>query len=388
MEAAGLAVGILALVGVFEDCVTLLSQIGAAKSIEKDYTLLATRLDIQKALLLNWAERLKLYDATGYDRRLVDPTLGPRIYQGLDCIHQLLQDGHILKKQYGVRQAHGGDLIETSTTSVSSRLMTELRQKSLCMRSRKDTSVHPSEKHEIPHQFSSENHNNKRPHCESELLHSNKPRVFDQSVDETHQNKRLRHTSRSSQCGIPYQLSDSNRTRYSAILNKVKWVIKDKEQFESLVRKLSELVSDMDKLVPPQEGDIPGHNALESEIRRLKNVCELRMIIRSCADGVNNLSGVTRQIIDRECTSLVLNRLWFRLIDDRKDSISQAHSNTLEWAIDPPTSGAIWDDLGQWLRSGYGIYWIYGKPGSGKSTLMASTPHQMRFESILILFGV
>jgi hypothetical protein len=68
----------------------------------------------------------------------------------------------------------------------------------------------------------------------------------------------------------------------------------------------------------------------------------------------------------------ILNRLWFRLIDDRKNHIAEAHSKTLEWAINPPASGVVWDDLGQWLRSGHGIYWIHGKPGSGKSTLMVS----------------
>ncbi|KAI4918902.1 hypothetical protein J4E85_009692 [Alternaria conjuncta] len=65
METAGLAVGTLALIGVFEDCVTLLSQIGAAKCMEKDYTLLKTRLNFQKTLLLQWAERLKLHDVDG-----------------------------------------------------------------------------------------------------------------------------------------------------------------------------------------------------------------------------------------------------------------------------------------------------------------------------------
>lgn len=32
--------------------------------------------------------------------------------------------------------------------------------------------------------------------------------------------------------------------------------------------------------------------------------------------------------------------------------------------------GALWDDFGAWLESGQGLYWINGKAGSGKSTLM------------------
>jgi hypothetical protein len=29
-----------------------------------------------------------------------------------------------------------------------------------------------------------------------------------------------------------------------------------------------------------------------------------------------------------------------------------------------------WDDFGEWLRSGSSVYWISGKPGSGKTTLV------------------
>jgi len=32
--------------------------------------------------------------------------------------------------------------------------------------------------------------------------------------------------------------------------------------------------------------------------------------------------------------------------------------------------GPLWDDFTLWLKSGQGLYWINGKAGSGKSTLM------------------
>ncbi|KAI1452404.1 hypothetical protein F4805DRAFT_447635 [Annulohypoxylon moriforme] len=46
----------------------------------------------------------------------------------------------------------------------------------------------------------------------------------------------------------------------------------------------------------------------------------------------------------------------------RHDSVPQAHQNTFQWAFD--------SRLSQWLGSGNGIFWISGKPGSGKSTFM------------------
>jgi hypothetical protein len=69
MKVAGVILGAIALVGVFEDCVELICQIGAAKSMEKDYIRLETKLDFQKTLLLQWATRLNLFEEQGYDTR-------------------------------------------------------------------------------------------------------------------------------------------------------------------------------------------------------------------------------------------------------------------------------------------------------------------------------
>jgi hypothetical protein len=49
----------------------------------------------------------------------------------------------------------------------------------------------------------------------------------------------------------------------------------------------------------------------------------------------------------------------------RQDTIHGAHPNSFQW---------LWDDAKHnfvtWLKTGSGIYWIFGKPASGKSTLM------------------
>jgi hypothetical protein len=46
----------------------------------------------------------------------------------------------------------------------------------------------------------------------------------------------------------------------------------------------------------------------------------------------------------------------------RHESVPLAHKSTFQWAFD--------SRLADWLRSGGGIFWISGKPGSGKSTFM------------------
>ncbi|KAI4961585.1 hypothetical protein J4E86_000614 [Alternaria arbusti] len=310
MEAAGLAIGALALVGVFEDCVTLLSQIGAAKSMDKDYILLATRLDFQKTLLLQWANRLKLYDNSDYDTRLDDPIIARVMHNGLACIRQILQDGHKLQKRYGLRQAGAQEVIEHST-AVSNRLSSSIQDQSLDLRTR-----YP--------------------------------------------------TSQPDQSDLSYYIPRGGSKSKFSISDTIKWVIKDKEQFEVLVRDLSNLITDMDRVIPGNQI----RTVLKQEIQALDSVQELNLVMDASVIDNGDLVSVTKTAIERRCAQLVLNRLWFRLIDERRNNIVEAHSKTLEWAINPPASGAAWDDLDQWLQSGRRIYWIHGKPGSGKSTLM------------------
>jgi hypothetical protein len=56
--------------------------------------------------------------------------------------------------------------------------------------------------------------------------------------------------------------------------------------------------------------------------------------------------------------------------DDRFDDIVQAHKNTFEWALRDMAPNLSGPSLYSWLQEGDGIYWVSGKAGSGKSTLM------------------
>lgn len=56
--------------------------------------------------------------------------------------------------------------------------------------------------------------------------------------------------------------------------------------------------------------------------------------------------------------------------DRRLEQIDQKLGDTFNWAYDNTSAG-----LSEWLRKGTGIFWIHGKPRSGKSTL--TYPHQI-----------
>ncbi|KAJ4160215.1 hypothetical protein NW754_003339 [Fusarium falciforme] len=73
----------------------------------------------------------------------------------------------------------------------------------------------------------------------------------------------------------------------------------------------------------------------------------------------------------------ILESLAYSSMRDREDEVTEAHSRTLEWIFDDspltqPLRNAFRDSFTTWLKTNElgPIYWITGKPGSGKSTLM------------------
>ncbi|KAL8654961.1 MAG: hypothetical protein Q9226_003228 [Calogaya cf. arnoldii] len=77
--------------------------------------------------------------------------------------------------------------------------------------------------------------------------------------------------------------------------------------------------------------------------------------------------------IDR-ARQLFQNSLFFPDIEAREDEIVDPFEGTCRWIFDPPTDQENdtpkWHSFRQWLEAGKAVYWISGKPGSGKSTLM------------------
>ncbi|CAN9176579.1 unnamed protein product [Alternaria sp. RS040] len=368
MEVAGIVIGAIALIGVFEDCIELFSQIGAAKSMGNDYILLATRLDLQRALLLQWAERMNIYDEKTYDARLSETAVASPIYGALLCIRQLLQNGEVLQQRYGLGAA---EAFQTEPpTTVCNSLMARMRDMSLTLNSRRSDSGRDFEQIESLHRSPGIVSKRKRSEPDRKLSQSGQAQLSHQQPDGHLQNKRPRYDTQRSWLEHPnHNLYEDKRGKPN-LSKKIKWIIRDKDQFDSLVQKLSELISNIDRLVPPQRGNAPKYTILARDILAIKSVRELKKIMHASMIDNSELINIIQRAIDEACTQLIHDRLWFRLIDDRKNSIVDVHSRTFEWSIHPPTSAAVWDDLSGWLRSGRDIYWIYGKPGSGKSTLM------------------
>ncbi|KAH9216706.1 hypothetical protein DL95DRAFT_460042 [Leptodontidium sp. 2 PMI_412] len=68
---------------------------------------------------------------------------------------------------------------------------------------------------------------------------------------------------------------------------------------------------------------------------------------------------------------MMLNSLRYPQMRDRYEEISEAHAQTFKWILeDSESQTRTWSNFSNWLQNGTGIYWVNGKAGSGKSTLM------------------
>ena len=78
------------------------------------------------------------------------------------------------------------------------------------------------------------------------------------------------------------------------------------------------------------------------------------------------------QSVLKEYRKQLLESLWFKEIFSREERIADAHRKTFEWVLSKSDQAMRpWDNFVRWLEIGEGTYWISGKAGSGKSTLMS-----------------
>lgn len=98
-----------------------------------------------------------------------------------------------------------------------------------------------------------------------------------------------------------------------------------------------------------------------------------------------------------------LRSLFFEDIYARQEEIRPKYAKTYEWIFMPHPSGEsrhdpstrqlgpeaqIWDPFVSWLANGEGIYWINGKAGSGKSTLMNYIMNEQRTQTALAAWAM
>lgn len=117
---------------------------------------------------------------------------------------------------------------------------------------------------------------------------------------------------------------------------------------------------------------------MENLANKPKGFEELRLLVQDKSNSVkqyitHEVRGNQKTLACANCCNQFLESLWFTEIQRRQENINEAHEKTFQWILEPDrndTPDHEWSNFAQWLECGEGVYWISGKAGSGKTTLM------------------
>lgn len=137
------------------------------------------------------------------------------------------------------------------------------------------------------------------------------------------------------------------------------------DRIDSLTRQVSDLKLDLEERQAVIEGFKASNSTCILDVNlALENSILARDIFRTKEDKRDMQAAQGRL-----CQSL-----YFASIGSRREQVTTAHKNTFTWVLDSePWVDSLWDSFTPWLQQPDSVrpmYWISGKPGSGKSTLM------------------
>jgi hypothetical protein len=127
------------------------------------------------------------------------------------------------------------------------------------------------------------------------------------------------------------------------------------------------------------------HERTRAEIiKAVKEARNVGDISSRNALSINDTKTHDAQMQRIQLEDAILDSLGFPYMDTRYHGIEDAHKKTFNWIYQPVGSETKpWYGFTEWLAYGDGIYWINGKAGSGKSTLMRYIYDDSRTSSLL-----
>ncbi|KAJ4346643.1 uncharacterized protein N0V89_010574 [Didymosphaeria variabile] len=117
----------------------------------------------------------------------------------------------------------------------------------------------------------------------------------------------------------------------------------------------------------------------QMEITRARDIIALQVNFKRALSqtdeetSAESFCQIASEGLNYTAEQIILTKVRFPRLEDRYSSISAAHRKTLAWLFGTGNTQGRQVSAAtfvEWLRSGDKIYWISGRPGSGKSTLM------------------
>ncbi|KAF4880875.1 hypothetical protein CGCSCA1_v000522 [Colletotrichum siamense] len=133
--------------------------------------------------------------------------------------------------------------------------------------------------------------------------------------------------------------------------------------------------SDMERRVENLNQEVVNHFDRASHLASQRHDELLNAIVGSGSPAKSTASADPAQITNR-----ILGRLWFTTINDRYEDILPAHEKTFEWIFSRDLQLHSSSTFIEWIENGRGVYWMSGRAGSGKSTLMKYMADDSRTE--------
>ncbi|ORY13035.1 hypothetical protein BCR34DRAFT_613592 [Clohesyomyces aquaticus] len=126
----------------------------------------------------------------------------------------------------------------------------------------------------------------------------------------------------------------------------------------------------------------PGSTAASSVPRRMdrEGIDRSRRALSKLANSIERARVISAQ-------RALLISLDYDVRAARQDSVKPAHANTFKWILQDKTSDGIPVSFMKWLREDSGVYWISGKPGCGKSTLMKYISNHPNIQDAIKTWG-
>ncbi|RMY13014.1 hypothetical protein D0868_02258 [Hortaea werneckii] len=166
--------------------------------------------------------------------------------------------------------------------------------------------------------------------------------------------------------------------------------VKQDENFTSLKQSIQDLVNSLQDQVAVAQQD-------HAETRiKLTNLVKDSQILRATtvaghSKTVQRLDQIQEDIgqgFDKlkisDAKEQLLRSLFYPEHAARREMVKPPWSDTFDWVFDETfESPACWSSFPAWLKCASSLYWITGKPASGKSTLMAHIFHDPRTATYL-----
>lgn len=83
----------------------------------------------------------------------------------------------------------------------------------------------------------------------------------------------------------------------------------------------------------------------------------------------------------------IMASLYYPRMQDRREIIADAYTTTFKWIFEIDEDHRHGSNFYEWLKHQNGLYWMTGKPGSGKSTFMKYIQEDKRTEEGLRLWA-